>query len=150
MTPVADTPVPPGGVSRRGLLLAPLVGCVPGASAQTPAAAERRWVEAAEQMRQLALSWGDQPYGAVLVKDGRIIGHGPSRVVQRRDPQAHAEREAIRDALARAGAAAVAGSDLVSTSPPCAACETAAAAAGIRRLFAGPEGLDAGAPRPRG
>ena len=47
------------------------------------------------ECRRLALSWGDQPYGAVLVQGGRIIGNGPSRVVKNRNPDAHAEREAI-------------------------------------------------------
>jgi len=46
---------------------------------------ERRWFEAAAAMQRLALTWGDQPYGAVLVADGAIIGEGPSRVVLRGD-----------------------------------------------------------------
>ena len=62
---------------------------------------ERRWFEAAVSMKRLAESWGDQAYGAVLVADGAIIGEGPSRVVKRGDPTAHAEREAIRDAQRR-------------------------------------------------
>ena len=40
---------------------------------------ERRWFDAAEAMRRLALSWGDQPYGAVVVQGGRIVGQGPSQ-----------------------------------------------------------------------
>lgn len=67
-----------------------------------------RWYAAAAAMRTLAESWGDQSYGAVLVKDDRIIGHGPSRVLHHRDPDAHAEREALRDAIARYGPDAVA------------------------------------------
>lgn len=53
---------------------------------------------AAERMRSLALAQGDRGYGAVVVRDGRIVAEAPSRVVTRGDPTAHAETEAIRDA----------------------------------------------------
>ena len=98
-------------------------------------------------MKQLAESWGDQPYGAVLVLDGAVIGEGPSRVVKDRDPDAHAERVAIRDAQQRRGRSDLAGSILYSTSRPCALCEAAAARAGVSRMIHGAELIDAGAPR---
>lgn len=114
------------------------------------AAAESDWrrlAEAAAQMKARALGWGDQPYGAVLVLDGRIVGEGPSRVVIDRDPDAHAERVAIRDAQRRLGRAQLAGSVLVSTSRPCSECQRAAAAAGVSRMRFGPAAEDGGAPR---
>ncbi len=89
-------------------------------------------------MKRLAESWGDQPYGAVLVLEGALVGEGPSRVVQRQDPDAHAEREAIRDAQRRLGRASLAGATLYSTSRPCASCEAAALRAGVRRWVWGP------------
>jgi tRNA(adenine34) deaminase len=107
---------------------------------------EQRWYEAAEAMRRLALSWGDQPYGAVVVQGDRIVGKGPSRVLQRKDPNAHAEREAIRDARERFGAEVLRGAVLYSTSRPCALCEAAAAEAGIARMIHGADLQDAGAP----
>ena len=110
-------------------------------------ASDRRWIEAAEEMKKQALSWGDQAYGAVLVKDKRIIGYGPSRVVKNNDPEAHAEREAIKHALASAGAQAVTGAVLYSTSRPCRACETAAANAGVQRMYFGQSAQDAGTPK---
>ena len=110
------------------------------------AAAQRRWIDAAFAMKRLAESWGDQPYGAVLVLAEKIIGEGPSRVVQRGDPDAHAEREAIRDAQRRLGAGALSGSVLYSTSRPCALCETAAAQAGVAGMVFGEALLDAGKP----
>lgn len=106
----------------------------------------RRWMDAALAMKRLAESWGDQPYGAVLVLAEKIIGEGPSRVVQRGDPSAHAEREAIRDAQRRLGADALGGSVLYSTSRPCSLCEAAAAQAGVARMFHGEALLDAGKP----
>lgn len=104
------------------------------------------WYQAALRMRQLAESWGDQSYGAVLVRDGRIIGEGPSRVRLHGDPDAHAEREALKDAAARHGESALRGALLVSTSRPCAACEQAAARAGVARMIYGADLRDGGAP----
>lgn len=126
--------------SALGLALTPL------AAQARVGERDRRWYEAALAMRRLAESWGDQPYGAVLVQDGRIIGQGPSRVVKNADPTAHAEREAIRDALSAHGAGAVRGAVLYSTSRPCTACERAAARAGVRRMYFGAALQDAGAP----
>lgn len=109
---------------------------------------DRRWYEAASSMERLARSWGDQPYGAVLVAGGAIVGEGPSRVVKLGDPTAHAEREAIRDAQRRLGRLVLTGSVLYSTSRPCRMCEAAAAEANVARMIHGTELNDAGAPRP--
>jgi tRNA(Arg) A34 adenosine deaminase TadA len=107
----------------------------------------RRWYEAAAAMRRAAEAAGDQPYGAVVVLGDAIVGEAPSRVISRGDPNAHAEREAIRAAQARLGVASLAGAVLYSTSRPCAACEDAAARAQVSRMIYGPELTDAGAPR---
>jgi len=108
---------------------------------------ELRWYRAAERMKRLAESWGDQPYGAVLVLDGAIVGEGPSRVVKNNDVSAHAEREAIRDAQRRLGTGRLQGATLYSTSRPCSLCEAAAAQAKVGRMVYGPGLTDAGAPR---
>src|SRR5688572_9677131 len=113
-------------LQRRHLLAIAAFFAVPSVLAQA-VRPERRWYAAAEAMRQLALSWGDQPYGAVVVRADRVVGEGPSRVRQRNDPNAHAEREAIRDARERFGPQALMGAVLYSTSRPCALCEAAAA-----------------------
>ena len=146
--------------SRRSALAlaAAAAGAAFGGGRHSAAAAERpgaaadpaqRWFDAAVAMQRLAESWGDQPYGAVLVAGGAIIGEGPSRVVQRGDPSAHAEREAIRDAQKRLGRTNLAGSVLYSTSRPCAACENAAADAGVARMIYGEQQADGGQPRHR-
>lgn len=103
---------------------------------------------AAVAMKRLAESWGDQPYGAVLVVTATIIGEGPSRVVKLRDPTAHAEREAIRDAQRRSGRQLLPGSVLYSTSRPCRQCEKAAAEANVARMIFGENLSDAGQPMP--
>jgi len=147
---------PPLSPSRRAALaqavaamvVASLPRSVSSAEPAEPAfRPERRWYEAAASMERLARSWGDQPYGAVLVAGGIVIGEGPSRVIQLGDSTAHAEREAIRDAQRRLGRAVLAGSVLYSTSRPCGLCESAAAAAGVARMVYGAELNDAGAPR---
>lgn len=107
------------------------------------AAAMRR----AEHLRNEAVSAGDQPYGAVVLLQGRIVGEGPSRVVQRQDPTAHAETEALRDAARRLGRSDLAGAVLVSTSRPCSRCEAFAARARIARMVYSDSLIDAGAPR---
>lgn len=120
-------------------------------AAGSPTHPFRRWHDAAVRMQQLALSWGDQPYGAVLVLGEQLLGEGPSRVVQKSDPRAHAEREAIEDAQRRLGGVGQplpAGTVLVSTSRPCAACQAAAAQAGVSRMVFGADLQDGGAPRP--
>lgn len=137
---------------RRLLAAAAMLACAGRVRAQAPAAGavdERgRWIDAAFEMKRLAESWGDQPYGAVVVLDGRIVGEGPSRVVQLGDPDAHAERVALRDAQRRLGRQDLAGALLVSTSRPCRLCEQAAARAGVARMLHGRDAHDAGRPMP--
>jgi tRNA(adenine34) deaminase len=140
--------------NRRALIVRALGAAIACACAArdvsatgTVATPERRWFDAAARMKRLAESWGDQPYGAVLVLGGEIVGEGPSRVVKHGDPTAHAEREAIRDAQRRLNRADLQGSVLYSTSRPCPACEAASAGAGVARMYFG-EGLhDAGVPK---
>src|SRR4051812_48263689 len=68
-----------------------------------PAPEHREFIDMAFRMRDEAVRAGDQPLGAVLVKDGAVLGFGPSRVMLKKDASAHAEREAIREAQARLG-----------------------------------------------
>ena len=135
--------------TRRSAMIAmaaALAGLAPRARAAPPSE-HRAFIDAAFKMRDEAVGMGDQPYGAVVVKDERIIGYGPSRVVLKQDPAAHAEREAIREAQARLGTTNLSGGVLYSTSRPCAVCERAAAEANIARMIHGAEATDAGPPR---
>jgi len=133
--------------ARRTLLASALgVAFTVRARAQDRAV-DLRWIAEAQRQRRIALGWGDQPYGAVLVLDGQLAGEGPSRVVQRNDPDAHAERVAIADAQRRLGRAVLAGSTLYSTSRACRVCERAAALAGVARMVYGEQAQDGGAPR---
>ncbi len=146
---------------RRALLvsgaLATVIACIakPGAASarsrrppsppQPERPGPRAFIERAFAMRKKALDSGEQGYGAVVVKLGRIVGQAPSRVVLNGDPTAHAEMEAIRDAARRLGRN-LSGCRLYSSSPPCPMCEAAAYWAGIERLFHGRTITDGGRP----
>jgi tRNA(Arg) A34 adenosine deaminase TadA len=104
-------------------------------------------MQAAAEMRRISIATGDQAYGAIIVMAGRIVGLGVSKVVVNRDPTAHAEMEAIRDACRRLGTADLSGSTMFSTSRACCMCETAAAYARVSRMVYGAGLTDAGAPR---
>jgi tRNA(Arg) A34 adenosine deaminase TadA len=103
----------------------------------------------AMRMRDEAVARGDQSYGAVIVRQGAIVGHGPSRVITDRNPDAHAERVALWDAQKRLATLDLSGALIYSTSRPCALCEAALARANVERMYHGPEAIDAGRPRPR-
>jgi tRNA(adenine34) deaminase len=139
-------------VTRRAIL-ATLTGAAAAASAAVRNAIaavdelRRPFVDAACAMKRKAERAGDQPYRAVVVRDGTIVGWGPSRVVIDKDWDAHAERVALRDAQARLGRSDLSDCAIYSTSRPCATCQQALAAAGVARMFYGPGAADAGPPR---
>lgn len=103
----------------------------------------------AEEMRDQAVRAGDQGYGAIVVKDGKIVGFGPSRVITNQDASAHAEMEALRDAARNLKAKDLSGCILYSTSPPCAMCEAGAHWARIERMVSTTTLRDLGKPRLR-
>ena len=117
------------------------------ALSQPADASPRAFMDVAAQMRQYAVERGDQAFGAIIVRDRRIVGLGPSRVVINQDPTAHAEMEAIRDACRRLGERSLWGCVMYSTSKPCRMCETAAYYAGIIQFVYGDGLADGGAPK---
>jgi tRNA(Arg) A34 adenosine deaminase TadA len=106
-----------------------------------------QFMKRAQEMKALALATGDQGYGAVIVKDGRIVGQAPSRVVVNGDPTAHAEMEAVRDAARRLGTRDLGGCAMYSTSRACPMCETAAHWAKLENLVHGRSLTQAGRPQ---
>lgn len=77
------------------------------------------------------------PFGAVVVRDGAIIGEGWNRVVSSNDPTAHGEVTAIRDACARLGDFRLTGCDIYTTGQPCPMCFGAIHWARIGRIYYG-------------
>ncbi|MFZ3322277.1 MAG: tRNA adenosine(34) deaminase TadA [Usitatibacter sp.] len=80
---------------------------------------------------------GEVPVGAVVVKDGRIIGRGFNRPITTSDPTAHAEIVAMREAAAHLGNYRLTGCELFVTLEPCVMCVGAMAHARIARIVYG-------------
>lgn len=89
---------------------------------------------------QLAADRGEVPVGAVVVKDGRVVGEGGNRCIADNDPSAHAEIVALRQAAVTLGNYRLDGCELYVTLEPCVMCAGAIANARINRLyFAAPD-----------
>ena len=108
---------------------------------------ETSFMARAISMRQRAIESGDQGYGAVVVRDGKIVGQSPSLVIINKDPTAHAEMEAIRDAARRLNSRDLSRCTLYSSSPACPMCEAAAYWAGIERMVYGKNASEGGSPQ---
>ena len=115
--------------------------------AATPPGERERFMARAFELRRMAVERGDQAFGAVVVRDGQVLGEGVSAVLTTPDPTAHGEIQAIRDAARRLGTPQLAGSELYTTFRPCPMCETAAHWAGVARVYHGEAITDAGPPR---
>ena len=132
--------------SRRTILAA-AAGVLATLATRASAAGHREFTAAAFEMKEKAVRAGDQPYGAVVVRNGEIVGWGPSRVRELGEWTGHAEREAMRDAQRRLARSDLSDCVMYSTSRPCGACERAAAQAKLARMYHGEQPTDAGAPR---
>jgi len=75
------------------------------------------------------------PFGAIIVRDGKLIGKGHNCVIGSNDPTAHAEIGAIRQACAREGKPHLTGAILYSNFEPCPMCLAATYWADIRQLY---------------
>jgi tRNA(Arg) A34 adenosine deaminase TadA len=75
------------------------------------------------------------PFGAVVVREGQIVGAGWNRVTSANDPTAHAEIVAIRDACSRLGTFCLSGCDLYTSCEPCPMCLAATFWARIDRIY---------------
>lgn len=108
------------------------------------AAAADYMARALELARQAADA-GEVPVGALLVRDGVVIGEGWNRPVAAADPTAHAEIQALRDAARRVGNYRLPGSTLYVTLEPCIMCAGAIVHARIERVVYGAADPKAGA-----
>lgn len=108
---------------------------------------DEAFISRAFEMRQTAIEFGDQAYGAVIVRDSVVIGQSWSRVVLDNDPTAHAEMEAIRDTSRRLTSRHLNGSVMYSTSRPCPMCEAAAFWAGVGQMVFGRDKRRGGSPK---
>ena len=103
------------------------------------------WMQEALRCAQRALEAGEVPVGAVVVHQGKIVGRGFNRNIVDRDPAAHAEIVALREAGATLGNHRLSACDLFVTIEPCAMCAGAMIHARIKRLVYGADDPKAGA-----
>jgi len=89
------------------------------------------------ELANRALAAGEVPVGAVVVLDGEIIGRGYNAPISRRDPSAHAEMMAIREAAQHIGNYRLVGCELFVTLEPCMMCAGAIMHGRISRLVYG-------------
>lgn len=87
----------------------------------------------ARALRDQAVREGDQAYGAVVVRNGVIVGEGRNFVVRDNDPTAHAELLAVRDAARRLATRDLSDCEVYSTATPCPMCQAALYWARVRR-----------------
>ena len=86
---------------------------------------------------RIAYAEQEVPIGAVVVRDGRMVGRGRNRRERLADPTHHAEIEAIREAAGTAGTWRLDGATLYATVEPCPMCAGAAVNARIARIVFG-------------
>jgi guanine deaminase len=77
------------------------------------------------------------PFGAVIVKDGQVIGKGHNQVIKNNDPTCHGEIMAIHDACQKAGTFDLSGAEIYTTGYPCPMCLGAILWANIKTIYYG-------------
>jgi tRNA(adenine34) deaminase len=97
------------------------------------------------ELAQAAQVAGEVPVGAVVVKDGVIVGEGWNRPISTQDPTAHAEIIALRAAAQQVGSYRLLDTTLYVTLEPCAMCAGAMVHARVKRLVFANTDLRAGA-----
>lgn len=103
-----------------------------------PAPAEiTRFMALARELAEQGQAQGEVPVGALIVKDGEIIGRGFNCPIASHDPSAHAEMQALREASRRVGNYRLSGCDVYVTLEPCAMCSGAILHARLDRVIFG-------------
>ncbi|MFP5506649.1 MAG: tRNA adenosine(34) deaminase TadA [Gammaproteobacteria bacterium] len=98
---------------------------------------DRHWMQHALALAARAEAMGEVPVGAVVVRDGAVLGEGWNRPIADHDPTAHAEIVALRAAARAAGNYRLPGSTLYVTLEPCLMCTGAMVHARVERLVFG-------------
>jgi tRNA(adenine34) deaminase len=102
-----------------------------------PLASEEQWMRAALAEARSAAASGDVPVGAIVVREGEVVGRAANRTVRDQDPTAHAEVLAIREASAALGRWRLDDCTLYVTLEPCAMCAGAIVLARVARVVLG-------------
>ena len=108
------------------------------------AATDVEWMARALELARRAAAAGEVPVGAVIVRDGEVVGEGYNLTVTEADPTTHAEVVAIRRAAATVGDWRLLDCTLYVTLEPCAMCAGAIVLARIPRVVFGASDPKAG------
>ncbi|MFR9165956.1 MAG: nucleoside deaminase [Dysgonomonas sp.] len=102
-----------------------------------------KFMQKAIRLAQDSVEKGGGPFGAVIVKDGKVVAAGSNSVTLKNDPTAHAEVTVIRKACKKLGTFDLSGCDLYTSCEPCPMCLSASYWAHIDRIFYGCNKTDA-------
>lgn len=95
------------------------------------------FMQMALEEARAAAARGEVPVGCIIVRGGEVIARAGNRTLADKDPTAHAELLAIREAAAKLGSERLIDCDLYVTLEPCTMCAAAMSFARIRRLYFG-------------
>jgi tRNA(adenine34) deaminase len=112
-----------------------------------PDSADEQWMREALSLAAEAEAAGEVPVGAVVVRDGVVLGRGFNRPIASADPTAHAEIVALREAAQQTGNYRLEGATMYSTLEPCVMCAGALVNARVERLVFGGRDLRFGGVR---
>jgi tRNA(adenine34) deaminase len=98
---------------------------------------EPNYMDEALEIAAAAMRAGEVPVGALVVRGGEIIARADNRTLRERDPTAHAEILALREAAKKLNTERLSDCDLYVTLEPCTMCAAAISFARIRRLYYG-------------
>ena len=110
---------------------------MPQAFITPPAPDDDHWMDHALRLAQQAAAVGEVPVGAVVVRDGQLLGEGCNAPIGQHDPTAHAEMQALRQAARRTGNYRLEGCTLYVTLEPCTMCSGALLQARVGRVVFG-------------
>jgi tRNA(Arg) A34 adenosine deaminase TadA len=110
---------------------------------QNPTGQEQAWMEQALDLAAANVAAGGGPFGAVVVRDGLVLGRSGNRVTDSHDPTAHAEIMAIRVACEKIQDFRLDGALLISSCEPCPMCLTAILWARVDRVLFAADRYDA-------
>ncbi len=102
-----------------------------------PKTVNPKFMDEALEIAAAAERAGEEPVGALVVKDGEIVARAGNRTLRDRDPTAHAEMLALREAAKKLSTERLSDCDLYVTLEPCTMCTAAISFARIRRLYYG-------------